>query len=61
MKNMKVNEGKARKMTGVIMNAESKTVNKYEVGRSLQKGMAVPYCSYGSEITYFWGVTEYDK
>ena len=50
---MKINEGKARKMTGMIVNAGSRSVNKYEVGRSLWKGMAVPYCLYGSEITYY--------
>ena len=50
---MKVNEGKARKMTGMIIDAGSRSVNKYEVGRSLWKGMAVPYCLYGSEITYY--------
>ena len=50
---MKINEGKARKMTGMIVNAGSRSINKYEVGRSLWKGMAVPYCLYGSEITYY--------
>lgn len=30
-------------MTGMIMNAGSRIVNKYEVGRSLWKGTAVPY------------------
>ena len=50
---MKINEGKARKISGMIINAGSRTVNKYEVGRSLWKGMGVPYCLYGSEITYY--------
>ena len=50
---MRINEGKARKMTGMILNAGNRSVNKYEVGRSLWKGMAVPYCLYGSEITYY--------
>ena len=40
-------------MTGMIINAGGRSVNKYEVGRSLWKGMAVPYCLYGSEITYY--------
>ena len=40
-------------MTGMILNAGNRSVNKYEVGRSLWKGMAVPYCLYGSEITYY--------
>ena len=50
---MRINEGKARRMTGMVINAGSRTVNKYEVGRSLWKGMAVPFCLYGSEITYY--------
>ena len=40
-KHIKINEGKARKMTGMNMNAGSRTVNKYEVGRGLWKGMVV--------------------
>lgn len=52
-KQMKINEGKARRMTGMIINAGVRSINKYEVGRSLWKGMAVPYCLYGSEITYY--------
>ena len=31
-KQMKINEGKARRMTGMIINAGSRSVNKYEVG-----------------------------
>ena len=50
---MKINEGKARKMTGMVINAGNRSVNRYEVGRSIWKGMAVPYCLYGSEITYY--------
>ena len=50
---MKINEGKARKMTGMIMNAGSRTDNKYEVGRSLGKEMAVPYSLYRCEIAYY--------
>ena len=49
-KQMKMNEGKAK--TGMIMNVKSRTVNKYEVSRSLWKGMAVSYCLYESEITF---------
>ncbi len=51
---MKINYGKARKMTGMIMNAGNRTINKSEIGRSLWKGMAVPYCLYGSDVTYYW-------
>ena len=50
---MKINEGKARKMTEMIIDAGSRSINKYEVGRSLWKRMTVPYCLYGSEITYY--------
>ena len=49
----KINEGKARRMTGMIINGGNRSINKYEIGRSLWKGMAVPYCLYGSEITYY--------
>ena len=46
-------KGKARKMTGMIINSGQRSVNRYEVGRSLWKAMAVPYCLYGSEITQY--------
>ena len=46
----KLNEGKARRMSGMIINGRSRNINKYEVGRSLWKGIAVPFCLYGSEI-----------
>ena len=42
-KNRRINEGKTRRMTSMI---NMRTVNKYEVGRSLGKVMAVHnYCS----------------
>ena len=46
----KINEGKTRKAAGMILNGGSRVANKYEVCRSLWKGMAVPYCLYGSEM-----------
>ena len=49
----KCNESKARKMMGMIVSAGSREVNKYEHGRCLWKGMAVPHCLYGSEITNY--------
>ena len=52
-KQRKVNEGKARRMTGIIMNSGSRVVNKYEVHKSLWKGVAVPYCLYGAEVTMY--------
>lgn len=45
-KQRKVSEGKAAKMAGMIINAGNRAVNKYEVSRSLWKGMAVPYYLY---------------
>ena len=36
----------------MIMNG-IRSINKYEVGRSLWKDMAVPHCLYGSEITTY--------
>lgn len=42
-------------MSGMIINAGNRSINKYEVGRSLWKGMAVPYCLYGLEITEYRG------
>ena len=52
-KQRKINEGKARRMTGMIINGGKRSINKFELGRSLWKGMAVPYYLYGSEITYY--------
>ena len=52
-KQRRINEGKARRMAGMIINGGSRQINKYEVGRSLWKGVAVPYCLYGSEITNY--------
>lgn len=52
-KQRKINEGKARKMAGIIMNSGSRSINKFDVGKSLWKGVAVPYCLYGSEITKY--------
>ena len=52
-KQRKINEGKARRMAGMIINGGSRLVNKYEVGRSLWKGIALPYCLYGVEITTY--------
>ena len=52
-KQRKISEEKARKMTGMIINSGLRSVNRYEVGRSLWKAMAVPYCLYGSEITQY--------
>ena len=40
-------------MSGIVINGGSRVVNKYEVGRSLWKGVAVPYCLYGSEVTHY--------
>ena len=51
-KQRKTSEEKARKMTGIMINSGLRSVNRYEVGRSLWKAMAVPYCLYGSEITH---------
>ena len=54
MKNQRgIKEGKARRMTGMIINGGMRSINKYNLGRSLWKGMAVPYCLYGSEITHY--------
>ena len=50
---IKINEGKARKMAGMVINAGNRSINKYEVSRSLWKGMEVPDCLCGSEITYY--------
>ena len=47
----KINYTKTRKMTGRIMSAGSREINKYDHGRILWKSMAVPYCLYGTEIT----------
>ena len=49
----RLNEGKARRMSGMIINGGSRVVNKYDIGRSLWKGVGVPYCLYGTEITYY--------
>lgn len=49
----KTNETKARKMVGMIMNGGSREINKYEYGRCLWKGMAVPHCMYGAEMTNY--------
>ena len=49
----KINEGKASRMSGMIINGGNMAMNKYSIGRSLWKGMAVPYCLYGSEITNY--------
>lgn len=49
----KINEGKARRMAGMILNGGSRQINKFEVGRSLWKGVAVPYCLYGTEVTNY--------
>ena len=35
----------------MILNGGSRVINKYEVGRNLWKGMAVPHCLYGAEVT----------
>ena len=51
----KISEGKARRAAGMILNGGSRVINKYEVGRSLWKGMAVPHCLYGAEVTTFTG------
>ena len=40
-------------MAGMIMKAGSRAINKYEVGRSMWKGIGVPYCLYVSEITEY--------
>ena len=56
----KTNEAKARKMAGMIMSGGSREVNKYEHGRCLWKGMAVPHCLYGSEITKY-GIKDIKK
>ena len=40
-------------MTGMVINGGNRSINKYEIGRSLWKGMAVPYCLCGSEISYY--------
>ena len=48
-----INEGKARRAAGMIQNGGSRIINKYEVGRSLWKGMGVPHCLYGAELTRF--------
>lgn len=37
----------------MILNGECSVINKYEVGRSLWKGMAVPHCLCGAEIIRF--------
>ena len=49
----KISECKARRGAGMILNGGSRVINKYEVGRSLWKGMAVPHCLYGAEIIRF--------
>ena len=49
----KINETKARQMTGRIMSAGSREINKYDHGRILWKSMAVPHCLYGTEITNY--------
>lgn len=49
----KTNEAKARKMMGMVINGKSREINKYEYGRCLWKGMAVPHCFYRSEITHY--------
>ena len=41
-KQRRINSGKARRMIGMIMNGGIGSINKYEVGRSLWKDMAVP-------------------
>ena len=46
----KANEGKARKMMGMIINGGSREINKYEYGRCLWKGMGVPKFMYGTEL-----------
>ena len=51
----KINESKARKIMGMIICAGSREINKYEHGRCLWKGMAVPHCLYGTEITNYRG------
>ena len=52
-KQRRINEGKARRMTGMIINGGMRSINKYNLGRSLWKGMAVSNCLYGSEITHY--------
>ena len=52
-KQRRINDGKVRRMTGMIMNGGIRSINKYEVGRSLWKGVTVPHCLYGSEITTY--------
>ena len=42
-------------MMGMIISAGSREINKYEHGRCLWKGMAVPHCLYGTEITNYRG------
>ena len=37
----------------MILNGGSRVINRYEVGRSLWKGMAVPHCLYGAEMIRF--------
>ena len=49
----KANEGKARKMMGMIINGGSREINKYEYGRCLWKGMGVPKFMYGTELTNY--------
>ena len=36
-----------------MINGGMRSINKYNLGRCLWKGMAVPYCLYGSEITHY--------
>ena len=52
-KQRKTIEGKTRRMSGMIINGGKRVVNKCEVSRSLWKGVAVPHCLYGSEVTYY--------
>lgn len=52
-KQRKVKEGKARGMSWVIINGGNNVVNKYDECRSMWKGVGVPYCLCGSEITQY--------
>ncbi len=50
----KITEGKVRKMSGMVINGGAGVVNKFEVGRSLWKGVAVLYCLYRSANPLSW-------
>lgn len=52
-KKRRLNEGKPRKMTGMIVNGGNRQINENEVEISPLEGVAVPYCQYGTEITIY--------